>query len=72
MVSFKELRFVKHDPNNKAKRARRTMEVHLDVAQATIKSLHTDFIEKGIFSMFADMVEEAAHAKEGSGVPEHR
>ncbi|CAN7995613.1 unnamed protein product [Ixodes hexagonus] len=70
-VSFKELDFVKHDPNNKAKSSRKTTEVHVDVAQATIKRLHTDFIEKGIFPMFADVMEEAAFTPLPRKVQEH-
>ncbi|KAG0438506.1 hypothetical protein HPB47_016988 [Ixodes persulcatus] len=58
-VWFRKLEYVKHDPSNKGKSARKTTEVRVDVAQATVKRLHTDFIEKGIFPIFADMMEEA-------------
>lgn len=57
---FKELEFVKHDPNNKSKSARKTTEVHVDVAQTSLKRLHTDYVEKDIFPMFADVIEDAA------------
>ncbi|MDD9361373.1 MAG: YqaJ viral recombinase family protein, partial [Anaplasma sp.] len=56
---FKELDFVKHDPNNKSKSARKTTEVHVDVPQAALKRLHTDFVEKDIFPMFADVIKDA-------------
>lgn len=56
---FKELDFIKHDPNNKAKTAKRTAEVRVDVPEAAIKRLHADFVDNGIFPMFADAIEEA-------------
>ncbi|KAG0414921.1 hypothetical protein HPB47_007919 [Ixodes persulcatus] len=70
-VSFKELELLKHDSSNKAKSARKTTVVHVDVAQATAKRLHTDFIEKEIFSMFADVMEEAAFTPLPRKVQEH-
>lgn len=59
---FKELDFIKHDPNKKAKTTMKATELHVDVSQAAIKKLHTDYVEKGLFPMFVDVIEEAAFA----------
>ncbi|CAN8025276.1 unnamed protein product, partial [Ixodes persulcatus] len=57
---FKELDFVKHDPNKKSRGATKTGQVHVDVSQAALKRLHADFVENDIFPMFADVIKEAA------------
>ncbi|KAG0417014.1 hypothetical protein HPB47_005950 [Ixodes persulcatus] len=57
---FKELDFVKHDPNKTSRGATKTAQVHVDVLQAALKRLNADFVENDIFPMFADVIKEAA------------
>ncbi|KAG0420822.1 hypothetical protein HPB47_003266 [Ixodes persulcatus] len=57
---FKEMDFVKHDPNKNSRGATKTAQVHVDVSQAALKRLHADFVEKDMFSMFVDVIMEAA------------
>lgn len=68
---LKELDFVKHDPNKKSRGATKTAQVHVDVTQAALKRLHADFVENGIFPMFADVIEDAAFTALPRKVQEH-